>query len=128
MAFLSSCHPVLGESNSCIWFEIIYHILRGTFPDLQTGPGFPVLGPLLWHPILHFFLAYTNILLYNNNSYYTILYNYLISIPHLECKLSEYKDQVCLNFLLTAILPVSGLVPCTKQVSKKLWNYFLKEA
>lgn len=94
----------------------LYTISSGEpFSDLQTEPGSSVIYPL--YDILYFFfLAFTYVLLYynNNNSYYTILYNYLISVSHLECKLCEYKDQVYLNFLLTAILPVPGLVPCTR--------------
>lgn len=119
MSFLSSSFHFLSQSSSLVRFEIIYHFLRGTFSDLQTEPGSPVICPL--YDILYFFfLAFTYMLLHNNNNrYYTILYNYLISVSHLECKLCEFKDQVCLNFLLTAILPVPGLVPCTRQVKKK---------
>lgn len=51
-----------------------------------------------------------------------MLYNYLMSISYLECKLCEYKDQVCLNFLFTAILPVLGLVLCTGKCQKKLFS------
>lgn len=129
MSFLSSSSHFLGQSRLFVRFEIIYHFLRGTFSDFQTEPGSPVICPL--NDILYFFfffLAFTYMLLYNNNnindSYCTILYNYLISVSHLECKLCEYKDQVCLNFLLTAILLVPGLVSCTRQVKKNVKLFF----